>query len=226
MSTSIIAPQPQGQHQTMATIRRKGSLSKLFSFAALDDEVSTTGNDDSATTSMSTTLLRTRNHRSPTIDLSLDTPDKDLITAKTVVEDKELFAEFQSKLRDSQAVGTSMSAGAILNKFIKEKNGNILDRRQAPSVSNSSSDPSKSSDASTPNQELEQHSSGLVKAAADTTESAKRLIRRASSRMSVSLLQSLDDESLFGYDDEEEDGPLILQRRLRIIAQHPCQYLH
>ena len=124
MSTSIIAPQPQEQQQTMAPIRRKGSLSKLFSFAALDDEVSTKCNDDSSTSFTTTTLLRTRNHRSPSIDQAADASDagEELITAKTVVEDKELFAEFQSKLRNSQAVGTSLSAGAILNQFIKEKN--------------------------------------------------------------------------------------------------------
>lgn len=212
MSTPIIAPQSQEQQQTMAPIRRKGSLSTLFSFVALDDEVSTKWNDDSAPTFTTTTLLRARNHQSPTIDLSV-TPEKDLITAQTVVEDKELFAEFQSKLRDSQAVGTSLSAGAILNQFIKEKNCNILDRRRASSISDSSTEISKSTDASTPKQELEQHSSGLAKAAADTTELAKRLIRSNSSRMSMTLLQSLDDESLFGGDDDEDDGPIIHQRR-------------
>ena len=172
-------------------------------------------NDDSATSFTSTTLLRTRNHRTPSIDLGADASDADeeLITAKTVVEDKELFAEFQSKLRESQAVGTSLSAGAILNQFIKEKNGSILERRRASSISESSSDTSKLSDAAAPNQEVEENSSGLAKAAANTTESAKRLIRRASSRMSMSLLQSLDDESLFGDDDEEDDGPLIIQQR-------------
>ena len=222
MSTSIIAPQPPEKQPSIAPIRRKGSLSKLLSFVALDDEVSTKCNDDSAATRelpsfMSTTLLGTRNHRSTSIDLpDASEADADLITVQTVVEDKDLFAEFQSKLK-AQAVGTSMSAGAILNQFIKEKNDNILDRRRA--LASSTSDPSsdatcsKSSGTSTPNQEEEQPFLGLAKAAADTTESAKRIIRRASSRMSaMSLLQSLDTESLFGDDDEEDDGPLILQR--------------
>ena len=187
----------QEQQPNMISIRRKGSLGKLFAFAALDDEVSSTNcNDDSATSCATTTS------RSPSIDES-DTHDEDLITAQRFVEDKELFAEFQSKLRNSQALGTSLSAGAVLKQFIEEKNADVLVRRRASSISGSSSYQEKG----------HQSSSGFAKAAADTTESARRFIRRASDRMSTSLLQALNDESL--SDDDEEDGPLILQRGQR-----------
>lgn len=190
---------PQDQQPNMISVRRTGSLGKLFAFAALDDEVSSTNcNDDSATSFTTTTLLRTRNHRSPSIDEN-DTHDEDLITAQTVVEDKELFAEFQSKLRNSQALGTSLSAGAVLKQFIEEKSADVLVRRRASSISGSSSYQEKG----------HQSSSGFAKAAADTTESARRFIRRASDRMSTSLLQALNDESL------SDDGPLILQRGQR-----------
>jgi len=123
--------------------RKQRSFGEIFGLAALIDELSTECDSDSSTTSLSTASLSTAAESivvdpaeihvpepgDKIIHVDLHTtarsdalePGKKPITARSVAEDRELFAEFQLRLRESQSVGT-ISARCTLGEFIKEKN--------------------------------------------------------------------------------------------------------